>query len=268
MRSLCKISAFFLSLVLILSFGTIVYAKDNYTNLVDDADLLTDLDEKKVAEMLQNKSSELGFNLVIITTDTLGFSYPTNTSLNSQEYMHSVANTYCENYYTTAGFDYDEDGLVLVRYINQYDKFIKITSFGDLRDVFDEESCNEIFQSIKADLSGDSQSAVRGFSLYLDLVSDTYESRDDLSIGHIFIALIISLIISLIIVMSMKAKLKSVNNQNYAKDYLKKDSFKLTNSRDTYLYRTVSKVRIQSSSSSGGRSGGGRSGGGGGGGRG
>ena len=60
--------------------------------------------------------------------------------------------------------------------------------------------------------------------------------------------------------MKMKGELKSVKKQDNATSYLKKGSFKLTNSNDVYLYKTVNKTRI--SSSSGGRGGRGGSGGG------
>ncbi|MBE6657409.1 MAG: TPM domain-containing protein, partial [Ruminococcaceae bacterium] len=80
------------------------------------------------------------------------------------------------------------------------------------------------------------------------------------------ISAVVGLIASLIIVSSMKAQLKTVRQQNAA-NYLKRDSMKITDSHELFLYRNVSRTVKQESSggSSTHRSSSGRSHGGGGG---
>lgn len=259
-----KLFVFLLSIIILFSFSVTVFAQGPYTNLVDDADLFTSSEENEISKLLEDFTTQKAINMIVITTDTLGFSKPTDTTSYDTEYMLNLARGYSENYYSSQGLSYDSDGLVLLRYINEYDKYISIISFGELKDVFDEDLAYELTGKILDDLTYNSNSAYEGIIKYLDLVEYEYENKDSLSLKTIFIALVIALIISLIIVLGMKSQLKSVKNQDFAKDYLKKGSFKLTNSKDTFLYNTVTKVKIESNSSSRGGGGGhSRSGGGG-----
>ena len=60
----------------------------------------------------------------------------------------------------------------------------------------------------------------------------------------ILISLLIGLAIALVIVLLMKRSMSSVRKQKNAGEYVKKDSFQLVESRDIYLYSTVTRVRI------------------------
>ena len=64
--------------------------------------------------------------------------------------------------------------------------------------------------------------------------------RDSLWAG--LLALIIGLVASFIVTGSMKGKLKSVRHQTAAGNYVKNDSMKVTQSRDLFLYRQVSRT--------------------------
>ncbi len=78
------------------------------------------------------------------------------------------------------------------------------------------------------------------------------------SFGRLWFALIAGFLIGLIVASSMKKKLTSVQKQTAAASYLVKDTMRLTDSNDLYLYSNVSKT-VRASESS--RSGGGHSGG-------
>lgn len=264
MKKTNKLFFFLLSIIILFSFSVNVFAQGTYSNLVDEADLFTSAEEIEISKLLEEFTTQKAIKMIVITTDTLGYSKPTDTTSFSSDYMLSLATNYSENYYYSQGLSYDSDGLVLIRYINEYDKYIAIIPFGELEEVFDYDLCYELTGKILDDLTYNSNSACEGIIKYLDIVEYEYENKDALSLKTIFIALIIALIISLIIVLGMKSQLKSVKNQDFAKDYLKKGSFKLTNSKDTFLYNTVTKVKIENNSSSrGGGGGGGRSRGGG-----
>ncbi len=72
--------------------------------------------------------------------------------------------------------------------------------------------------------------------------------------------LAISVVIAFIWVSVMRSGMNNVKKSDRAANYVRKDSFKLTQSSDLYLYSTVTKTpRAQSSSSSGGSRGGGSS---------
>ena len=67
------------------------------------------------------------------------------------------------------------------------------------------------------------------------------------------------LIVALIVTGSLKRQLTSVKSQTAAADYLKRDSLRLTDKEDLFLYANVSKTVRQTDSGS--RSGGGGGGG-------
>jgi uncharacterized protein len=263
MKNTTKIFSIIFSFLLLISSTLCVFAQNTYNRLDDKADLLTTEEESQITDLLNKVEEKHGIKVIILTTDKISEYTDMDTSKYPLEYMNSLAVEYSRNYYISQGFTSSTDGIILLRYINEYDFYISITPYGDLDKVFDESISNNIIDEIEHDLRRGSNTFCEGLTTYINLVDETYDSRNDLTFGSIAIALIISLVISLIIVLNMKSKLKSVTNQNFAKEYLKKGSFKLTSSKDTYLYRTVTKVRIQSNSSSGGRSGGGggRSGG-------
>ena len=83
-------------------------------------------------------------------------------------------------------------------------------------------------------------------------INETGDTEDDdsdkapVSTRDIVIAVCISVVIGIIIGFIgsgiMKSKLKSVSYQSGAADYVVPDSFKLNDSRDVYLYSTVTKT--------------------------
>ena len=86
-------------------------------------------------------------------------------------------------------------------------------------------------------------------------INETGDTEDDdsdeapVSTRDIVIAVCISVVIGIIIGFIgsgiMKSKLKSVSYQSGAADYVVPDSFKLNDSRDVYLYSTVTKTERQ-----------------------
>ena len=86
-------------------------------------------------------------------------------------------------------------------------------------------------------------------------INETGDTKDDdsdkapVATRDIVIAVCISVVIGIIIGFIgsgiMKSKLKSVSYQSGAADYVVPDSFKLNDSRDVYLYSTVTKTERQ-----------------------
>ncbi len=64
-------------------------------------------------------------------------------------------------------------------------------------------------------------------------------SSGGVSFGGIAIGVIIGIVIAVCIMMGHKGKLKSVQMERAAANYIKKDSFHLTSSREIYLYQKV-----------------------------
>ncbi len=60
--------------------------------------------------------------------------------------------------------------------------------------------------------------------------------------GTIVIGVVIGIVIAVIIMMGHKGKLTSVRMEKAAANYIKKDSFRLTSSREIYLYQKVNRT--------------------------
>lgn len=104
-------------------------------------------------------------------------------------------------------------------------------------------------------ISDDSAAVVLSDNYDTAAINETGETEDDdsdkapVATRDIIIAVCISVVIGIIIGFIgsgiMKSKLTSVRYQSGAADYMVPDSFKLNDSRDVYLYSTVTKTERQ-----------------------
>ena len=62
------------------------------------------------------------------------------------------------------------------------------------------------------------------------------------------VCILIGLAVGLTVTLLMKRSMSTVRKQQKADNYVKADSFSLTESRDLFLYSTVTRVRINNSS--------------------
>lgn len=104
-------------------------------------------------------------------------------------------------------------------------------------------------------ISDDSAAVVLSDNYDTAAINETGETEDDdsdkapVATRDIIIAVCISVVVGIIIGFIgsgiMKSKLTSVRYQSGAADYVVPDSFKLNDSRDVYLYSTVTKTERQ-----------------------
>lgn len=104
-------------------------------------------------------------------------------------------------------------------------------------------------------ISDDSAAVVLSDNYDTAAINETGETEDDdsdkapVANRDIIIAVCISVVVGIIIGFIgsgiMKSKLTSVRYQSGAADYMVPDSFKLNDSRDVYLYSTVTKTERQ-----------------------
>lgn len=104
-------------------------------------------------------------------------------------------------------------------------------------------------------ISDDSAAVVLSDNYDTDAINETGETDSDdsdkspVATRDIIIAVCISVVVGIIIGFIgsgiMKSKLTSVRYQSGAADYIVPDSFKLNDSRDVYLYSTVTKTERQ-----------------------
>lgn len=232
-----KIFVFVLIAALFTCFAIPVSADADKDLVVDDADLLTDAEEQELESILASVGDEWEYDIVVYTVDAIG--------------VYS-AHIYAERFFDDNGYGRGDnaDGAILLISMAERDWGIFGTEMSD-------SDAAEIGENITPYLSnGDYFGAFEAFAGEVD----SFKSFPFMK--NLIIAFVIALVIALIVVTSMKGKLKSVRNVDHAREYVRKDSFKLTHSRDLYLYSTVSRVAKPKNTSSGGSRGGGSRGGG------
>lgn len=164
---------------------------------------------------------------------------------------------YVEYVYDSMGFGYgeDRDGVVLLLCMDQRE--YRILSNGFAAVAISEWEIDTIGEAIVPDLSdGSYMQAFLAFANQCAYYLDGYINGFPFDFSaNLMIALVIGIAIGLIVALILKGQLKSVRKQSGANVYVKSGSMQITNQRDIYLYRNVSRVR-KSTSSSGGSSGG------------
>ena len=244
-----RIFALCLALALWLSLAVAVSADSGF--VYDDADLLTSAEEAALTQQLSQISQTYNAQVVVVTRD----------SADGME-MADFAN----RLYDSMGFGYGEhkDGAMLVLCMDIREYYIITNGLGS--DAMDESTIGYIGEWITPDLSdGNYAAAFQRFGEECAYYLDGYINGFPFDAGMtLLFSAVFGLIVGLIVAFVLKGQLKSVRQQDHARNYMKPDSMHLTVQRDLYLYRNVTRTKIQknttSSSSSSGPS---RSGGGG-----
>lgn len=250
-----KISVFLFAIALCFSVSLPTYAADNgfadeYYRVIDMADLLTDSEEAALIEELDEISLRQNMDVVVATTDS-----PEGYSVRD----------YADLLYDQCGFGYgsDADGLLLLISMEDIDWYISTNGYGIT--VFTDAGIDYIGEQILSKLSeGDYMAA---FEQYGELCDEfitqarnghPYDTgsipREPLSLIWIPLSLVIGFVLALIVVGGMRSELKSVRSQSTANSYVKQGSMNVTESRDMFLYHTVTKTEKPKNTSSGGGS--------------
>lgn len=224
--------------------------------LVDNGGLLYDDEKEELLAKLTEISKRQGLDLVILTED----------SLNGQ-----TAQEYADNYFdfNSYGQGKAHDGVLLLVSMTERDWYISTTGYGiyAITDGGVEYISNQFVKYLSA---GDYALA---FNTYADLVDQFVSQaktdkpydrgnmpKEPLSLLWLPASALLGLFVAWAITALLKGQLQSVQNESGAENYMKKDSFKLTNSQDLFLYRNVTSVPIpKNNNSSGFRGGGGSS---------
>lgn len=245
------LSVFFLCLCTVMpAFATEMDGTaDESCRVVDRAELLSDEEAETLIQKLDEISVRQKLDVTIMTTGDLeGYSV--------QDYADDMYKYY------EFGYGSGKDGLMLL--ISMEDRDCCITTCGYAITVFTDAGIRYVEDQIVSDLS-DGDYAV-AFSEYADLCDafitqarngEPYDSdslpQAPLSLLWIPVAIVIGFVLAIVIVGQMKRKLKTVRFQTGATDYVKPGSLHIDESRDLFLYHTVTRVPIpkESSSSSG-----------------
>ncbi len=230
------------SLILITSVvsvgATSVEIIDGLPSVYDGGDLLFDSEEDDLAYELDYLRSVYGYDIVVVTVDTLG-------DLSSQEYADDFYDYNC----------YGDDGILLLVCMEYRDW--AISTKGECIDIFNDDAQEYMSGNFTSYMSdGDFASAFTVFAEDCDYIIQNYDMGNYYGVNYgeeqqegfyfsfsmVFTAIIAGVIIAFIAVLVMKGQLNTVKFQSAAADYLRKDRFSVNVSRDIFLYSTVSRV--------------------------
>ena len=246
-----KVLIFLFVLLFTCSCFCVVHAKSQSPRLVDHANLLTSSEETELISVLDEISERQNLDIIVVTVNSLEGKTP---------------RAYADDYYDqhNYGFGSQKDGVLLLVAMETRDCYISTS--GDGVRVFTDAGIDRISNMIENDL-GD-EDYISAFTTYAQLCDDYITQAkeaapydiDNMPKGdydimqYLLISLAIGFVIALIVTGIMRSKLKSVRFKSGASDYVKKDSFLLTQSKDIYLYRNITRRAKPKNENSGGSS--------------
>lgn len=215
----------------------------------DGADLLTDGEESKLQNRLEEFVEKYDCDIVVTTTDSTDGKTPMR---------------YADDYYE--GHEYgigpDHDGLMLL--ISMEDRDWYIGTYGMAIQAFTDYGIQEIGDIITDPLGdGEYYEAFMEFADLADTFVAEYQNGTPYDVDHTYsvpmgigtrllISLAAGLVVVLIVFLILRGQLKSVGYEREAVDYVRRGSFHLRKEKDLFLYKTVTRTKIEKSSSSGG----------------
>lgn len=211
---------------------------------VDNAGLLTSSELRELQSLLDEISERHLVDVAVLTENgTGGF-------MSTREYAEYF---FEQNY----GYGDELDGVIF--FVNMSEREWHIATSGYAITAITDYGLAEIEDETVGYLSAGQY--YRAFEKYADMcdefitsaksghIYDVYDEpsygvrrRSIFSMSNVIISLVFGCIVSLVTVSSMKSQLKTVRMQPNASAYERKNSFNVTNSRDIYLYRRVSKT--------------------------
>ena len=237
---------------------------DASEKIYDFANILTDEEESKLFQLIQQFIKEAKMDLVIFTVDV-----PYGVDLNNEEYATDFYD------YNDFGMDFEKyDGVLIFRNAYSSDPFYNIYTFGDAQLYFPFERCEEILDSIYPYFS--THNYMPGYERSIYMLEKFYRSGVPSQYKHYYvddmgyvqkkyvypiIIIPISMLFSGIIVAFFVGKNKMIKRATKADTYLDSKSIGFSERRDEFI-RSHTTHYTMPSSSSGSSSGGGFSSGG------
>lgn len=212
--------------------------------LFDEADILTDKQEKSLKEYMKKVSKEKKTDIIIVTTSDAKGMGPKE---------------YADSFYDAHDFGYEDYMGTGLLYLIDLDRSVTgsreiwISTTKDAMDYFNEKRINKSLDKIievltkdesNLDYYGSCNEFIKSIEKYMNV--PTFNLPWYFQIG---ISLVITIIIVSILIYNSKGK-KTITTTTY----LKRDSYSKNLVRDTFMYKNVTSRKIEKSSSSGGGS--------------
>lgn len=250
-----KFSVILLITLLLTLFALPISADELDRVIVEEPELINPVEQEMLEKTIDSLIDEYHFDFVIVIHNDLEYSTP-----------RVAADDYFDN--GNYGYGTSRDGILLLVSVADRDWYISTSGSGISE--FSDRVLDEIGEDIAACLSdGDYYEAAKTFLNSSEAVlRGDYKVKKEFPLFAELIVLALSIAVAFIIAGAVKRSMNTVRQQSGASNYVDSKGIDLTVARDTYLYSTVSKVKIESSSSGGssshrsssGRSHGGRGG--------
>lgn len=218
---------------------------DEYSRVLDYADVLSQEENNKLEAQFGEIANRQKVDIVICFTNSLD-------GKKTADYTETLYEKH--NY----GYGENKDGIMLLVSFEEHDWYIATRGYAI--QAFTDAGIQYIGNQIKGDLGdGNCYAAAEYFGQICDeLISDAKNGNvygeptgaiDNEDTGFvlpppmwILISIGAGLIVALVVVGSMKRKLKTVNLQAAANNYLKSGSLNITESNDIFLYSNVTRT--------------------------
>ena len=231
----------------------------------DYADVLTDEEEENLRDYIAKVESKIHHDVVLVTLNESVldmFGYEENTDYN----WDAAITTYADDFYDYKYYGYNEamgDGVILVDNWFEGEKGSKFSTAGNAYEVYTYYMVDEVLDAVYDIVEYD---PYRAYMAYVETVARHLAPRDnslEITIPPmaIFVVALIPAIIFIVVHLKNSEGKKTTTSTTYVDQKAMIPRFIVK--RDDFITKSVTSVRIESSSSSGGssRSGGGRAGG-------
>ena len=202
--------------------------------LVDEADLLSESEEKKLLKKLDETSEELSFDIIIMTLED----------------HYGEVESFTKDLYKDI-YGKKHDGVILL--ISMAERDWCIVGNAEGAQIFQSSTIDKIGNAITNDLKDGKYADA--FDLFVDKAAyyiDGERNGYPFNTGKsLLIAAVVGLVIALIVTAIFKAQLKSVRKQAAAQSYVKPGSMNITGAHEFFMYSTVSQSKRIDRSSSG-----------------
>ena len=225
----------FTLLLMIFHVCPVLAAKD-LPRLVDEADLLSDSEETKLLDRLDEISERQQTDIVVVT----------QKSLNGKSPMESADDFYDQKGY---GYGAGKDGILFLISMEERDWYISTGGFGitAVTDAGLEYMSDQFLEDLG---EGEYAAAFTRFAELCDDYLTQARAGTPYDAGHLpkepfaYIVWLLAaagtgFVTALIVTGSMKRKLRTVHSQPAADSYVEKGSMKLTKEKDLFLYRHI-----------------------------
>lgn len=244
-----KLLCFITTLLLAISMPMAVMADTELSRVVDDADILSDSEEKALAKKIDDVVNKYDCDVVAVTTGDL---------------QGRTAQQYADDYYDQFGYGVGsgDDGVLFLISVNPNN--LAISTYGKGMDAFTSYGIDYIFDEVKPDAKDGNFNKV--LTRYVELAEKfldqaesgkPYDSNNKIKttmdyLKYEAIALGVSLVLAVVILLVMKSKMNTAIKATTAKEYVRQNSFDLREKSDIYMYSNVTKVKIESNNSGSG----------------